>query len=107
MSRLPVSPDEFHKLALRVSDLTTDYLRRLPELPAFPSGVTGKSVVEKFSAVLPEEGLGESAFDLLPDVYAGSRPNAPGFFGYVFGSGEPIAALGDFAAGAEASPLND
>jgi aromatic-L-amino-acid/L-tryptophan decarboxylase len=98
MSRLPLSPEEFQKLALRVTDLTTDYLRRLPDLPSFPEGVTGKSVLETLGGDLPEEGLGERAFDALPDVYAASRPNAPGFFGYVFGSGEPVAALGDFAA---------
>jgi aromatic-L-amino-acid decarboxylase len=98
MSRLPVSPDEFHKLALRVSDLTTNYLRKLPELPAFPANISGKAVDERFGGPLPEQGLGEQAFDALPDVYAASRPNAPGFFGYVLGSGEPVAALGDFAA---------
>jgi aromatic-L-amino-acid/L-tryptophan decarboxylase len=98
MSRLPVSPDEFHKLALRVSDLTTNYLRELPDLPAFPADVTGKSALEKFGGAMPEAGMGERAFDALPDVYGAARPNAPGFFGYVFGSGEPIAALGDFAA---------
>src|SRR3954470_3820751 len=98
MSRLPLTPEEFRKLALRVTDLNTDYLRKLPELPAFPAEVTGKSVLEKFGGAMPEEGLGADAFNSLPDVYAASRPNAPGFFGYVFGSGEPVAALGDFAA---------
>ena len=98
MSRLPVSADEFHELALRVTELTTNYLRELPSLPAFPANITGKTVIEKFGSELPEEGLGERAFDALPDVYAAARPNSPAFFGYVFGSGEPIAALGDFAA---------
>jgi aromatic-L-amino-acid/L-tryptophan decarboxylase len=98
MSRLPVSPEEFHKLALRVSDLTTNYLRELPDLAAFPSDVTGKSALDEFGSELPEDGVGEHAFDALPGVFAAARPNAPGFFGYVFGSGEPIAALGDFAA---------
>ena len=98
MSRLPLTPEEFQKLALRVTELNTEYLRNLPELPAFPADVTGQSAVDKFAGPIPEEGLGEHAFDALPDVYAASRPNSPRFFGYVFGSGEPIAALGDFAA---------
>jgi aromatic-L-amino-acid/L-tryptophan decarboxylase len=98
MSRLPISPNEFHSLAIRVSELTTNYLRDLPTLPAFPADVTGKGVLEELSGPMPEKGIGERAFDLLPSIYRASRPNAPGFFGYVFGSGEPVAALGDFAA---------
>jgi len=98
MSRLDLSPEEFQKLALRVSMFTTDYLRRLPALPSFPAEVTGKNVQAKFAGELPEEGMGERAFDALEEVFAASRPNSPGFMAYVFGSGEPVAALGDFAA---------
>src|SRR5206468_11972607 len=91
-------PEQFHKLALRVTELNTEYLRSLPGLRSFPADLTGKSVLDRFAAAIPEEGVGEHACDALPDVYAASRPNAPGFFGYVFGSGEPVAAIGDFAA---------
>jgi len=42
--------------------------------------------------------MGAEAFDLLPDVFRYSRPASPRFFGYVFGSGEPVGALGAFAS---------
>lgn len=38
------------------------------------------------------------AFELLPTIFEWSRPSSPRFFGYVFGSGDPVAALGEFAA---------
>jgi len=44
------------------------------------------------------EGIGAAAFDSLPEVFAHSRPASPRFFGYVFGSGEPVGVLGVFAA---------
>ncbi|HYE26375.1 MAG TPA: aminotransferase class V-fold PLP-dependent enzyme [Clostridia bacterium] len=98
MSRLPISPEEFHRLAATVTDFTSDYLRRLPDLPAFPPGTTGQLTAELFSAPLPEQGMGAEAFDALSEVFSHSRPNSPRFFAYVFGSGEPVAAIGDFAA---------
>lgn len=98
MSRLPITPDEFHLLAARVNDLATDYLRQLPELASFPKGVTGKNVQERFGEALPEQGIGARALDDLGDLFAMSRPGTPAFFGYVFGSGEPVGAIGDFAA---------
>jgi len=51
-----------------------------------------------FASEIPSEGMGNAAFDLLPEVFENSRPASPRFFGYVFGSGEPIAALCQFAS---------
>ncbi len=42
--------------------------------------------------------MGEAALDDLTKVIDGCRPNSPRFFGYVFGSGEPVAAAADLLA---------
>jgi len=98
MPRLDVTPEQFRQLALQVTELTTDYLHKLPTLASFPQAANGKVTEVMFGGDMPETGVGASAFDALADVFAMSRPNVPGFFGYVFGSGEPVGALGDFAA---------
>ncbi len=46
----------------------------------------------------PRTGLGPAALDALARVVALSRPPGPRFFGYVLGSGEPVAALADLLA---------
>lgn len=98
MPRLELTPEQFRQLAMQVSEMTTDYLQKLPSMKAFPRAATGARTEEMFGGEAPEAGLGAEAFGSLRDVFAMSRPGTPGFFGYVFGSGEPVAALGDFAA---------
>ena len=51
-----------------------------------------------FREALPEKGLGPAALDALTAVLDLSRPPSPRFFGYVLGSGEPVAALADLLA---------
>ncbi|HWR13684.1 MAG TPA: pyridoxal-dependent decarboxylase [Terriglobales bacterium] len=51
-----------------------------------------------FGGPVPEQGIGAQALDAIPDVFAHSRPPSPRFFGYVLGSGDPVAATGDFIA---------
>jgi glutamate/tyrosine decarboxylase-like PLP-dependent enzyme len=98
MRNLAQSDESFRALAHRIADFTADYLGSLPGLPSYPPGVTGELVNQLFAGGAPHEGMGAAAFDLLPEVFHYSRPASPRFFGYVFGSGEPVAALGDFAA---------
>lgn len=97
MSALDLSPEEFQSLAGRVTDLATRFLTALPTLPSFPK-VSGPQTRERFGEPLPETGLKEAAFDMLEDVIAMSRPPSPRFYGYVLGSGEPVAALADLLA---------
>jgi glutamate/tyrosine decarboxylase-like PLP-dependent enzyme len=85
-------------LAHELSDFTAKYLEELPLLRAYPESISGPEVEELFAGDLPGEGMGRVAFDLLPQVFEKARPASPRFFGYVFGSGEPIGALGQFAA---------
>lgn len=91
-------PDEaFRAFAHNLVDFSADYLEKLPQLPSYPPGVSGTQTRSLFSGEIPLEGEGAAAFDRLADVFRLSRPASPRFFGYVFGSGEPVGALGEFA----------
>lgn len=97
MKSLDLAPSEYRKLATRVAALTSEYLEDLPKAPIFPL-TSGKETERLFSTALPEQGLGEAAFDALREVMAHSRAQNGRFFGYVQGPGEPVAALGDWLA---------
>jgi len=95
--RLPLTPDEFRTLADRVVELAAGLLAELPTVRAFPE-TSGGETLAAFDAPLPEDGLGPAALDALRRVVELSRPPSPRFFGYVLGSGEPVAALADLLA---------
>ena len=96
-SPLDITPDEFASMARRVEQEAVRYLERLPSAPIRP-GTTGEESLLLFGGPAPEQGLGAAALDALADVARHSRVGNGGFFGYVMGSGEPVAALGDFFA---------
>ena len=96
---LTLPEEEFRALARELTDFAAKYLKKLPQLPSYPAGANGHKTEENFAGEVPLEGLGAAAFQALPEVFANSRPASPRFFGYVFGSGEPVGALGEFAAG--------
>src|SRR6185437_9039938 len=60
--------------------------------------INGREMDQLFGGDVPWKGTGVDAFEALPKVFEGSRPASPRFFGYVFGSGEPVGSLGSFAA---------
>lgn len=97
MRSLNVTDQEFRALAHKLADFSAEYLAKLPELPSYPPGVSGRETQELFTGEIPWEGEGAAAFDCLEDIYRLARPASPRFFGYVYGSGEPIGALGEFA----------
>src|SRR5512140_1190150 len=98
MSALELSPDDFWRVAGYILGIAKDYLRDLDDLPTFPPEATGSEVFATFAEPLPLEGEKEQAFaDLLPLLHW-SRPPSPRFFGYVLGSGEPVAACADLLA---------
>lgn len=92
-----LKPEEFQSLANRVTDLLTEYLRNLESMPAYPQ-TSGAETVRVFGQPAPEEGMGSEALDALADVLRLSRPPSPRFFGYVLGSGDPVAAIADLVA---------
>jgi aromatic-L-amino-acid/L-tryptophan decarboxylase len=95
MPPLRLSPEEFRELADRVAIAATDYLAVLNDRPIFPT-TTGLRTQAVFGQPLAEEGLGAAALDDLVAVTEHARAGNGRFFGYVLGSGEPIAALADF-----------
>ncbi|MBS0580505.1 MAG: aminotransferase class V-fold PLP-dependent enzyme [Proteobacteria bacterium] len=97
MSALQVSGEEFRDLAARVVGLAGGLYAGLDGARAYPQA-SGTEVRQAFDEPLPREGLRGAAFDALEDVIRLSRLPTPRFFGYVFGSGEPVAALGDLMA---------
>src|SRR5581483_4093057 len=97
MLALELTPDDFRRVADRVVQLACEYLRDLNSAPTFPK-TSGSLVEELFASDLPEQGMKGAALDQLADVLAHSRPPSPRFFGYVLGSGEPVAASADLLA---------
>jgi aromatic-L-amino-acid decarboxylase len=97
MKSLEISPDEFRRLAEKVTQITADYLRELDSRPISPS-TTGEETERLFRAPLNEKGVGAEALAGLQDVIEHSRAQNGRFFGYVLGSGEPVAAVADLLA---------
>jgi aromatic-L-amino-acid decarboxylase len=97
MNALQLSDAEFRSLAARVTGLAAQLLAGLDGARAFPL-VAGERLASAFGAALPEQGLGAHALDALQEVLEYSRAPTPRFYGYVLGSGEPVAALADLLA---------
>jgi aromatic-L-amino-acid/L-tryptophan decarboxylase len=97
MRSLEISPDEFRRLAEKVTQLAADYLRELDSRPISPS-TTGEEAERLFRTPLSEKGVGAEALAGLQDVIEHSRAQNGRFFGYVLGSGEPVGAVADLLA---------
>ena len=97
MHSLDISPDQFRRLAERVTRLAAGYLQNIDSRSIVP-GSSGKETDALFRTELPEKGLGEAALDALQDIIKHSRAQNGRFFGYVLGSGEPVGATADLLA---------
>ncbi len=97
MNPLEISPQQFQDIVLQVGELATHFLRSLETTRAYPE-VTGVQTAQLFGGSAPDDGLGPEALDALEQVLACSRPPTGRFFGYVLGSGEPVAATADLLA---------
>ncbi len=97
MNPLELSPEHFRDLAADMVALSTEYLSTLDSRPIFPA-TSGEETERLFAQEAPENGMRDAAFDALGDVIAHCRAQNGRFFGYVQGSGDPIAALGDLVA---------
>lgn len=99
MNPLEISPDQFRRLAARVTQLAAEYLENLDSQTISPA-TNGDETLRLFRDALSEEGMGKSALAGLPDVMRLSRAQNGRFFGYVLGSGEPVGAVADLLASA-------
>ena len=84
----------FADLANQVVEEAARYLDALADRPIRPPS-TGRETLARFGGPAPTAGLGAAAFDELSAIAEHSRAGNGRFFGYVMGSGEPVAALGD------------
>jgi aromatic-L-amino-acid/L-tryptophan decarboxylase len=97
MPPLDVSIEQFRSLAEQVTKTATEYLESIDSRPIAPK-TSGLESIELFREDLPEQGLREQAFHALNRIPEHCRVQNGRFFGYVLGSGEPIAALADLLA---------
>ena len=97
MNPLSLPHSEYTTVFQRVTQLALDFLGQVEEMPSFPH-TSGAATSQLFERPLPEHGIGLAALDDLQQVMTCVRPPGPRFFGYVLGSGEPIAASADLIA---------
>jgi len=97
MNPLEISTAEFRRLADRITQLSAGYLEELDSKPISPP-ITGQESIRHFDQPLSQQGLGEHALDDIAAVINASRAQNGRFFGYVLGSGEPVAAVADLLA---------
>lgn len=97
MNALHVSTEEFRVLAGRVTELAAELYEGLDGARAYPQ-TSGARTRKAFDEPAPQQGLKGAALDALTNVLEMSRLPTPRFFGYVLGSGEPVAALADLLA---------
>ena len=99
MSELKISTQELSQLADEAVKLATAYWAGVEDRPAFP--VTSAEATEAlFSRPWREEGIGRAVLDDFAAIADHSRPSGGKFFAYVFGSGEPVGAIGELLAAA-------
>ncbi|HZQ67695.1 MAG TPA: pyridoxal-dependent decarboxylase [Terriglobales bacterium] len=96
MSSLQISAEEFRQLSKELLDLACGYLEQMDSRPIFPGA--HPELEDLWRAPLTEIGMGKHALAALRSVIEGARVQNGRFFGYVLGSGEPVAALGDLLA---------
>ncbi len=99
MNPLEIPAAEFRRLTQVAADAAATYLAQLRDARTFPE-TSGEAALAAFDQPLPQEGMGVEALAAIADVFRHSRPPSPRFFGYVFGSGDPVGAVGDLLASA-------
>jgi aromatic-L-amino-acid/L-tryptophan decarboxylase len=97
MNPVEISSDQFRRLAEHVTKLAAEYLENIDTQPISPA-TDGAETLRLFRTGIPEEGIGEEVLNRLAEVMRLSRVQNGRFFGYVLGSGEPVAATGDLLA---------
>ena len=97
MNPLALSHEEYRRVYERITEFALEYVAGLDQHPCVPD-ISGIGSNNLFAELLPEQGLGPAALDDLVKVIAASRAQGPRFFGYVLGSGEPVAAGADLLA---------
>lgn len=94
MNPLEISPDQLRRLLDEVGKLSLRYLEGFDTQPIVPK-ISGVEAERMFQGSWPREGLKDEAVAQLDCIIQNSRAQNGRFFGYVLGSGEPVAAVAD------------
>src|SRR5438552_1121103 len=97
MNSLEISSEQFQKLAEQVTKVAAHYVENIDARVISPA-TNGEETLRLFRTARPEWGMGEDALGELREVMRLSRAQNGRFFGYVLGSGEPVASLADLLA---------
>ena len=97
MRPLETSSEERRALVDAASALAIEFWAGIDRRPAAPR-VSGAQSVRRFQSAWDEAGIGLDVLNDFRDIAEWSRPTHGRFFGYVFGSGDPVGAVGDFLA---------
>jgi glutamate/tyrosine decarboxylase-like PLP-dependent enzyme len=97
MPALETSDRELAVLMTQATKLAAEYWASLEERPSYPS-TSGAETARLFDRPWQDEGRGREVLDDFKAIAEHVRPCTGRFFGYVAGSGEPVAAVGDFLA---------
>lgn len=99
MSALELSIEDLERLLATASALTLEYWDSLPTRRTYPQ-LNGAQLAERWAAPWNEEPLGPEVLGRFHEVAEASRASTGRFLGYVFGSGEPVSAIGDLLTSA-------
>lgn len=99
MNPLDIADEELARLARQASDLATGYWASLDERPAYCNS-RGREMLALFGRDWAEQGRGAEVLEDFSAIADHGRASTGRFFGYVFGSGEPVGALGEWLAAA-------
>jgi glutamate/tyrosine decarboxylase-like PLP-dependent enzyme len=94
MNPLEISPDQLQRLLDEVGKLSLRYLEDFDTQPVAPK-ISGVEAERMFQGGWPREGLKDEVVAQLDCIIQNSRAQNGRFFGYVLGSGEPVAAIAD------------
>jgi aromatic-L-amino-acid decarboxylase len=97
MNSLELTPQQFRDLAAHVVEMAAAYSSTIGERPVFPN-TSGEETERLFRTTLPEHGIQSKSIEVVAEMLAHCRAQNGRFFGYVQGSADPVAALGDFVA---------
>ncbi|MDR3749551.1 MAG: pyridoxal-dependent decarboxylase [Acidobacteriota bacterium] len=97
MNPLVLSDEQYREVFEQITQRALAYVSSIPERRILPAA-SGSDTEALFRKPLPEHGMGVQVLDDLGLVIDNVRVAGPGFFGYVLGSGEPVAAAADLLA---------
>ncbi|MBN9237832.1 pyridoxal-dependent decarboxylase [Mesorhizobium hungaricum] len=96
---LLLSDGETTALVDAVADIAKAYWLSLPERRTYPA-TSGAETEALLTRSWSEEGIGPAVFESFGPIADRSRPAGDRFFGYVFGSGEPVSAVSELLVAA-------